>query len=190
MAGTNYLCSCPGPAGGTWSLVTARLRGAELGSEYSDHGLIRDWRPGVSAMFDGFKKGEYNIQRGPRLLVKRRCYDFHTLVRTTRPSLTGDKCSKFQFVWETRMLDDRQGVKVPSRDAGRWSWLSDGRTKTSLNVTFRPSQCHLRTFSQQSRAELGRVGEYLHLTPLRDGVGPAPSQVVCYGDVFCINTSC
>ena len=65
VAGTNYLCSCPGPAGGTWSLVTARLRGAELGSEYSDHGLIRDWRPSVSAMFDGFKKGEYNIQRGP-----------------------------------------------------------------------------------------------------------------------------
>ena len=57
----------------------------------------------------------------------------------------------------------------------RWSWPGDGRTKTSLNVTFRPSQCHLQTFSQQSRAELGRVGEYLYLTPLRDGVGPAPS---------------
>ena len=125
VAGTNYLCLCPGPAGGTWSLVTARLRGAGLGSEYSDHGLIRDWTPGVSAMFDGFKKGEYNIQRRPRLLVKRRFYDFHTLVHTTKPSPTGgflkffaDKCSNLH-VWETRMLEiARQSVTVPSWDAG------------------------------------------------------------------------
>ena len=38
-----------------------------LGSEYSDHGLIRDWdwTPGVSAMFDGFQKGENNTERRP-----------------------------------------------------------------------------------------------------------------------------
>ena len=71
----------------------------------------------MSAVFDGFKKGEYNIQRRPRLLVKRRFYDFHTLVRTTKPSPTGgflkifaDKCSNLH-VWETRMLEiARQGV--------------------------------------------------------------------------------
>ena len=52
--------------GPSWGhLVTARLRGAELGSEYSDHGLIRDWTPGVSAMFDGFQKGENNTERRP-----------------------------------------------------------------------------------------------------------------------------
>ena len=76
-----------------------------------------------------------------------------------------------------------QGVTVPSRDAGAGQAM-DGQKPAWMSLLDRVNVTYGRLVSQQSRAELGRVGECLYLTPLRDGVGPAAS------DVFCINTSC